>query len=274
MPIRVARACVVHECAVSLGVKSCLGAPSFRSGDVLAQVTRDASATSVSFALVDEIGPVPLVHDQRLYPNRHLGVTNAITLLAVSTKGDSGPASKNNHGAAHVESLAHARSHIEGRTANGLAQMGQRIPGIEIRSRGATNENVAATIRAMAEPADLIVLDGHGSGRRPVFCNGSKKDSASVWFAPESLGAPRVIMSMNPSLFPRPQNSTSQGGSTSLDGVPEANLFVGMTPFALLRRQGVVETGRFKALELVDRVVKMRGVEQSDLVESSEVIDS
>ncbi len=152
--------------------------------------------------------------------------------------------------------------------------MGQRIPGIEIRSRGATNENVAATIRAMAEPADLIVLDGHGSGRRPVFCNGSKKDSASAWFAPESLGAPRVIMSMNPSLFPRPQNSTSQGGSTSLDGVPEANLFVGMTPFALLRRQGVVETGRFKALELVDRVVKMRGVEQSDLVESSEVIDS
>lgn len=80
--------------------------------------------------------------------------------------------------------------------ANGLAQMGQRIPGIEIRPRGATDESLAATIRAMAEPADLIVLDGHGSGRRPVFCNGSKKDSASAWFAPESLGAPRVIMSM------------------------------------------------------------------------------
>lgn len=46
-----------------------------------------------------------------------------------------------------------------------------------------------------------------------------------------------------------------------------------MPVFTFLRRQSVVETGRFEAFELVDRVVEVRGVEQTDLVECPEILD-
>lgn len=43
------------------------------------------------------------------------------------------------------------------------------IPGIDIRPRGATNENLVAMIRAMTEPADLIVLDGQSGTQTAVY---------------------------------------------------------------------------------------------------------
>ncbi|MCJ0907053.1 hypothetical protein [Rhodococcus sp. ARC_M6] len=76
-----------------------------------------------------------------------------------------------------------------------LSAWAANVDGCEVVPRGRTEKQLEAAVKAMSRPADLIVLDGHGSWREASYASsGDRETQVKISFAPESLGAPRVIM--------------------------------------------------------------------------------
>ncbi|WNF44428.1 hypothetical protein [Rhodococcus sp. SG20037] len=77
-----------------------------------------------------------------------------------------------------------------------LSAWAANVVGCEVVPRGRTEKQMEAAVKAMSRPADLIVLDGHGSGIEAIYTSSGRETQVRISFAPEMLGAPRVIMSI------------------------------------------------------------------------------
>lgn len=67
------------------------------------------------------------------------------------------------------------------------------IDGCETVKRGRNEPGLRAALMEMARPADLVVLDGHGSLSQARFASGKK---TGIAFEPPAIVAPQVIMSI------------------------------------------------------------------------------
>lgn len=92
--------------------------------------------------------------------------------------------------------------------------------GHEVVARGDSETDLAAAIDAMARPAGLLVLDGHGSGWHASYASSSSSETGrSVDFNPVSIGAPHVVMSMCYGLLDHYVSAIRNTGSPVVDVV-------------------------------------------------------